>query len=174
MPSSRVSGLHSHSDKLGNLHTGLPVIACAAHTSSSEQSGLDGSQGSPMPFCFLHRPPLKAEHSRPAKQTVRPPSAANPHSADVDRSGSHVRVVVLHHNCWAQRGAGVSTSKVTTNGAAAFRVRPRTAGRVTVTVADLPNMLGCRTTKKVAKAPRKPRKAVAGTTGGAALTGRVR
>jgi hypothetical protein len=74
------------------------------------------------------------------------------------------------------RGAGVSASKLTTNGAASFRVRPKTAGRVTISVGDIPNMLGCKApAKRVARAPRRA-SGVAGSGtggGGAGLTGRA-
>ncbi len=74
------------------------------------------------------------------------------------------------------KGPGIARTRMTRNGTVAFSVKPSRRGRVTATVADLPNMLGCKSAaKKVAKASRKPRKGVAGIgTGGAALTGRIR
>jgi LVIVD repeat len=67
----------------------------------------------------------------------------------------------------ALRGAGVRmTARTNTVGEHMFMVRPRRAGTLRVVVREVPNMLGCSTTRRV----RAARVGVAGT--GAALTGR--
>jgi hypothetical protein len=71
------------------------------------------------------------------------------------------------------RGAGVRMSKKTNaRGEAMFMVRPARRGKLAVNVPTQLNMLGCKTSRNVAAAPRV--RVRGGGTGGAALTGRVR
>ncbi len=70
------------------------------------------------------------------------------------------------------RGPGIRTSKMTnTKGEAIFAVRPARAGTFSAGTRDTFNMLGCRTTRTIAAAPRR---GGGQGTGGAALTGRTR
>jgi hypothetical protein len=85
----------------------------------------------------------------------------------------HVQVRVLGQPVVATtvniRAAGVRMSKKTNAaGEAVFRVRPARKGTLRVNIPTELNMVGCRTTKRVA-APRRVR---AGGGGGPALTGR--
>ena len=73
----------------------------------------------------------------------------------------------------AVKGAGVAASKVTNAaGTVTFSLTPRRQGRLTISVADVPNMLGCNTSRNVARASRSGTAGAGGGGSGPSLTGR--